>query len=337
MFQIISVIVIIISAILAFTVGSICSWLPILIVDVFFGVTLFAGMKYYKFKWIKEISADANILIQKYPLYFAMPYGSKDFGASASTLALGGIALVVVNIIKGFWISLAFGIINWVIMGFFASAFNPFIGKRDPERDTYHNEAMNFLQSRADRPKYNKVRPKAPTSTMTLKEAGNIIDIVQSAMEGKEVYDLQFHPACRLKGYDMIHIDTALKLRLATEFLILSGMDRSEREFAEGIKLYSSIPWTILTNFVDDDKFEQLIALDPGSASYRRYLIEIMPEPIDSDGKFKDNRLRNLETMESFGGFCKNIGVGDPNYWEKIYHRIGLEYTSESPRGNCPQ
>jgi hypothetical protein len=45
--------------------------------------------------------------------------------------------------------------------------------------------------------------------------------------------------------------------------------------------------------------------------------------------------LSPLETPESFGNYCKHIGVNDPIYWQKIYTRLDLEYTSTSPRGNA--
>ena len=43
-----------------------------------------------------------------------------------------------------------------------------------------------------------------------------------------------------------------------------------------------------------------------------------------------------LETAESFAEYCKAVGVKDPLYWQKIYMRIGLDYTPESPQGNAP-
>ena len=49
-----------------------------------------------------------------------------------------------------------------------------------------------------------------------------------------------------------------------------------------------------------------------------------------------DKRLASDETGSSFGDFCKSLGATEPNYWQHVYDRIGIEYTSDSPRGNRP-
>ena len=50
-----------------------------------------------------------------------------------------------------------------------------------------------------------------------------------------------------------------------------------------------------------------------------------------------DERFASVETGSSFGEFCKTLGATEPNYWQRVYERIGIEYTSDSPRGNSPQ
>jgi hypothetical protein len=48
-----------------------------------------------------------------------------------------------------------------------------------------------------------------------------------------------------------------------------------------------------------------------------------------------DPEIGALETSETFGNFCRRIGATDPEYWRKVYERIGLEFTAECPQGNC--
>jgi hypothetical protein len=182
----------------------------------------------------------------------------------------------------------------------------------------------------------HKFKPNPPMSTMTLEQSFKIVGIVADALTAKEPNDLHFHPMRRLQGYDIIHIDSALKLRLANDYLIYSKRLDFESKFAESIKMYGEIPWGIIGIFADDDKFDHLISLT-GTPEYRRYLIELMPDNFDLEtNKFKDERINRLETMDSFSIFCKAIGFEKPDFWEQVYGRLGLEYTSESPQGNVP-
>jgi hypothetical protein len=57
---------------------------------------------------------------------------------------------------------------------------------------------------------------------------------------------------------------------------------------------------------------------------------------LDSNYAYEDKRFASLETSSSFADYCRSVGAKDPLYWQKIYTRIGLEYTAESPRGNQP-
>ena len=158
-------------------------------------------------------------------------------------------------------------------------------------------------------------------TTMTISEAERIIDIVSTALHETNG---PHYPVSALKGYDVYQICTALKLRVANEFLLLTGREDFEEQFAEGLRLYDGIPWTIMRSFVPDNQVESLLA-------------KPVFNPIDgSNMTFKDQRLASEETPSSFGDYCKYVGSEDPTYWKKIYTRLGLEYTPRSPRGNDP-
>lgn len=131
-------------------------------------------------------------------------------------------------------------------------------------------------------------------TTMTISEAEHILDILRSALESSD--------CSRLKAYDLFQIDTALKLRIANEYLFLRRKDTFEEQFASGLKLYGGMPFKLGLLF---DEFN----------------------PIDSSTMdFKDKRVAALETASSFGDYCRSIRPEDPDYWKKIYARIGLEY-----------
>lgn len=158
-------------------------------------------------------------------------------------------------------------------------------------------------------------------ATMNISEAESILDIVSDALQDTRH---RHHPVSALKGYDIYQIGTAFKLRIANEFLILADSDDFNERFTEGLKLYDSIRWTIMGTFVSDDQVDELFA-------------EGVFNPIDSATlTFKDERLAADETGSSFGDYCKSLGSKDPLYWQKIYTRADLEYTSASPRANEP-
>jgi hypothetical protein len=154
--------------------------------------------------------------------------------------------------------------------------------------------------------------------TMTISEAEKIIDIVSAALQDTSH---RHHPISALRGYNIYEICIALKLRIANEFLHLAYRDDFDERFAEGLRLYSSTPWLIM-RFVPDDQADDPFAEFPLMDS--------------ATMTFKDERLAQVEMASSFGDYCKSVGLKDPNYWQKIYARIGLEYTSRSPQGNDP-
>jgi len=147
---------------------------------------------------------------------------------------------------------------------------------------------------------------------MTIAEAEKIIDIVSAALEDTSH---RHRPVSALKGYDIYRICTALKLRIANEFLVLAGRDDCDEKFADGLKLYDSVPWQVMRSFAPDDQIDSLHA-------------EMVFNPIDTATmRFKDQRLASEETPSSFGDYCKSVGSKDPVYWEKIYARLGLVYS----------
>ena len=155
-------------------------------------------------------------------------------------------------------------------------------------------------------------------ATMTILEAEEIIEIVTAALLGEG--GRRGRPVSALKGNDICEICTALKLRVANEFLQLAERSNFEEQFEAGLKLYDGVPWSIILSFVPDDQVDNILARG-------------VFDPIDSSTMaFKDRRLASEETISSFGEFCKSVGCNDPNYWMKIFARIGLEYTASSPR-----
>ncbi|MCC7147327.1 MAG: hypothetical protein IT443_12845 [Phycisphaeraceae bacterium] len=149
-------------------------------------------------------------------------------------------------------------------------------------------------------------------ATMTITEAKHIIDVVATALIGT---GHRYHPVSALKGYDILQISNALKLRIAGEFLYLTGRDDFHEQFKYCVQLCGTCFYCVTSTFVPDNQVDEILA----------------DRVLDM---FHNEKVGELETEESFGNYCAFVGANDPAYWRKIYARIGLEYTSTSPKGN---
>lgn len=96
-------------------------------------------------------------------------------------------------------------------------------------------------------------------TTMTILEAKKILDIVSVALQESAYEQGHKHrPVSALRGYDLQQICTALKLHIANEYLRLAEQDDFELQFAEGLKLYDSLPWLVMDGFVADKEVDDL-------------------------------------------------------------------------------
>lgn len=159
-------------------------------------------------------------------------------------------------------------------------------------------------------------------ATMTMVEAESIINIVSEALLDTSHCR---HPVSALQGHDIYSILTAAKLCIAKEFMVLSWQQDFEKQFADGVALYAGLPGVLALNFVPDHQ------VDITFPDFPEYVFDTI-DP--SSRMYKDERLASEETATSFGDYCRSIGTDDPIYWQKIYTRLGLEYTSTSPKGN---
>jgi hypothetical protein len=85
-------------------------------------------------------------MLQKFGHFYAMPFGGRDFSASASTLMPAGIVVAIVSALKGFWLGIGIAIINWFLMWIVAKAFNPTNFLAYYEEQSAHEEIIEFIQ-----------------------------------------------------------------------------------------------------------------------------------------------------------------------------------------------
>jgi len=193
---------------------------------------------------------------------------------------------------------------------------------------------MKFNLFKSPKKEIHREIPRRDANTMSINEAENIIDIVADLLEGNKYH--YFFPVSSLKGHSIYDIDTALKLAVAKDFIrVCHGLINIE-EFEKNVKyLFGPATINVYSRLVSDDKFDELSKLKIGTEEYRNKQHEIDPvRDIYNENGFKDLKYNSLETIKSFSDFCKDIGGDDPLYWQKVYTRIGLEYTKDSPREN---
>ena len=148
MFQMITIIIALVSVILCFIFHPIWGWIPIAVVDLIICIQLWAAKQKYKFNYISDLSPEANELLQRYGHYFAMPFASKDFSASAATSQFAGIALAIVGLFKSFWWGIALAVGNWFLMGFVAVSLSPVsLLVKSPSLQIAHDEIVEYITS----------------------------------------------------------------------------------------------------------------------------------------------------------------------------------------------
>jgi len=120
----------------------------ILGVPMVFLLLLFFGLKQKKWRHIPGLSEEANQMLQKFGYYYAMPFTGRDFSASASTIMFAGIVVAIIGIFKGFWWGIGIAILNWLVMGLVARAFNPTNFLVDPIKQMAHKEIISYIMEK---------------------------------------------------------------------------------------------------------------------------------------------------------------------------------------------
>jgi len=149
MFQVLTILALLTAAGIALFTTPGWGWLIIGLVDGFLMLTFWSAKRRYRFKYVEELSPEANAMLQRYGHYFAMPFASRDFSASAATSQFAGVALGIISAVSGFWWGLALAAMNWFVMGAVAVGLSPAAPiAQDPAARIAHDEVAAFLQSR---------------------------------------------------------------------------------------------------------------------------------------------------------------------------------------------
>jgi hypothetical protein len=108
-----------------------------------------------KWKEIPSLSPAANEMLKKFGHFYAMPFASTDFSASASAFQLCSMALGVIGLVKGFYWGVGLAIILSMFMAYVANLFNPTNYLIDAKEKSSHKEIIEYI--RAQQKKRRKI------------------------------------------------------------------------------------------------------------------------------------------------------------------------------------
>lgn len=162
---------------------------------------------------------------------------------------------------------------------------------------------------------------------MNLDKAEEIVKEFSKALEGKKT-TLPVRRKSDLQGFTASEIDTACKLMIARNYEF-TGTPEGDAIFEKAVGYFGYSIYSYFLLFVDDREFDELGKMDRSSTDYKKQLSTSATKGANENNP-EYQKFLQLESMESFGNFCRNVGREDPLYWQKIYTHLGLRYDPDS-------
>lgn len=168
-----------------------------------------------------------------------------------------------------------------------------------------------------------------PLKQMSYNSAEKIIDILSAILMNSNLKVHEMHSYSLMQGYDIVDVSNASKLLIAYEFFNDGNENKSKLKIIEaqissaegalsGFSLY----------FVPDGiahALRQIDSSDPVAA-----FLEASNLTKDKGNYEWEKMIESHEIPSSFYRFCQSIGNKDPDFWEKIYSRIGITWESNN-------
>jgi len=126
------------------------SWIILAIPFVYLIYQAFLVKFIYKWRYIPELSAEANRLFQKYGHFYTMPGAGRDFSSASSTAGITAVIIVIIGLFFQFWLGILLGIMSWVISGYLGRFYNPsmFLETLNYNEQQAHEEIISYIQDR---------------------------------------------------------------------------------------------------------------------------------------------------------------------------------------------
>jgi hypothetical protein len=169
-----------------------------------------------------------------------------------------------------------------------------------------------------------------PKTKMSYKTADKIISIyAELLMNLKKLSKYEKYAYSDLKGYDLIDISNAFKLTAA--YRVFNAYDLTNRKVDE-FKKYAEEDGSGLMqfffHFYPDNVANELKKLDPND---KMAMLSSIKLTSDSQDELRSH-FNKEETPDSFLDYCISIGRSDPNYWGKVYKRIGITWETNDDK-----
>jgi hypothetical protein len=164
---------------------------------------------------------------------------------------------------------------------------------------------------------------------MTIQKAKEIIDIIMPLMINRNQEDRFYLGYSELKGYGIIDVDNALKLFNAHYYFRKENLDEEEiNKLFLNVKSDNALLLNLCESLVPDQTIDDLNKYKYGSSEYIAKDFELVDRA--------DNLvvLKYRETIESFLKHCISIGRDNPEYWVRVYYRLGLVYNPDDEEIN---
>lgn len=166
-----------------------------------------------------------------------------------------------------------------------------------------------------------------PITQMSYSTADNIISIYSNLLiNADQLGRYEKYSYSYLEGYDLIDISNALKLTAAYRVFIHTDIDERQLErFRKHAAEDSHGLMLFFFNFYPDNVVVELNKLNSDD---KMAIIESIKLTTGSQSEMQA-LFNKEEAPESFLDYCLHIRKSAPEYWEKIYNRVGITWETK--------
>lgn len=169
-----------------------------------------------------------------------------------------------------------------------------------------------------------------PLKQMSYDTADNIINLYSKLlMDQDKLKGLEKYGYSAMKGYDIVDVSNAINLMVAYKFFN-EGRDNKERinDIKEYIFKAGGAISVYSFNFFPDEVAHDLRQID--TSNLKESTLERIRVTQGEEYYEWNELIKAKETPNSFFSYCEFIGNKDPDFWEKVYSRLGIAWESNN-------
>lgn len=171
-----------------------------------------------------------------------------------------------------------------------------------------------------------------PLKRMSYNTAEKVVDIYAGLLENlTSLPKYQRYGYSSMQGFDIVDISNALKIIIAYDYFNLSKNDKVGTERVEKYVMTASSSMAGNDLYIYPDGIAKQLEQIDNSNEQEAFLEWCKLTQPNEDYPWIKMKA-NLETPDSFFRYCLHIGNNDPDYWEKVYERIGISWETNDPK-----